>query len=147
MSEMLDWAYQCLQEEEEIIVPLRKLWDRARSRARVPPFEQFSRAVLSDGRFEQVYSLEHDPILESFGCFAGPRVKLRSREITEQGILRLVQKHNERTIQVLLRALEILREDSNTNSEAVLGEAILILEQLRPIFKPWTHLKRGNQTT
>lgn len=136
-SEMRDWVYKCLQEEEEIIVPLKKLWSRRYGLAGKPSFEQFERIVLRDERFEKLYSVDHDPCLEAFGYFAGPRVKLRSREITEQCVLHLVEKHNERIVQVLLRALEILREDSDPDSEADLSEAILILEQLRPAFKKW----------
>jgi len=140
-SEMLDWVYKCLQEDEDVIVPLKKLWARRYGFAGEPTFDNFTRTVLADRRFEALYSLDHDPQLETFGYFSGPRVKLRSREITAQCIFRIVQKHNERVVEVLLRALEILKENSASDSDGDLAEAVLMLEGLRPLFKPWVHLK------
>lgn len=136
-SEMLDWVHKCLEEDEDVIVPLRKLWSCHHDLVDELTFEHFARMVLSDERFEEVYSLDHDPCLEDFGYFAGPRIKLRSREITEQCVLHLVQKHNERIVQVLLRALEILRNDAKPDSKEDLSEAVLMLEELRPAFRQW----------
>jgi hypothetical protein len=79
--------------------------------------------------------------LDEFGCFDGPRIKLQSREITKKSILRLVQAHNQRIVQAMLRAIEILREDSAGDPDDDLLEAVLLLEQLQPVFKPWSHLK------
>lgn len=138
--DVLNWVYQYLLADEEIIVPLKKLWSRKYDLVGELSFDEFARMILRDDRFEEVYSLDHDPQLENFGYFAGPRVKLRSRPITEQCVLRFVQTHNERVVQVLLRALEILREDPETRSEKKLSEAVLMLEELRPAFKPWVHL-------
>lgn len=101
-TELLNWVHKCLDEDEEIIVPLKKLWRRRYNDwSGKVSFEEFARLVLADDRFEQVYSIELDARLEAFGLFAGPRVKLRSREITEEGILLLVRKHNERIAQIL----------------------------------------------
>lgn len=136
-SEILDSVYKCLEEDEEVIVPLKKIWRGRQDLAGELTFEHFARIVLSDERFEEVYSLDHDPCLEDLGYFAGPRVKLRSREITEQCILRLVQKHNERIVHVLLRALEILRSNAEAGSKENLSEAVLMLEELRPALRQW----------
>lgn len=144
-SEMLDWVYKCLLEDEDVIVPLKQLWSRRYGLAGEPSFEEFARAVLGDGRFEEVYSLEHDPQLEGLGYFTGPRVKLRSRNLTAQCVFRLVRKHNERVVQVLLRALEVLSEESQAGPDEDLSEAIVMLEGLRPLFKPWVHLKPKDQ--
>ena len=146
-SEMLNWVYISLQRDEEVVVPLKRLWRQKYGTSNELSFEEFARKVLCDERFEEMYSVDHDPELEAFDCFSGPRVKLKSREITEQCVLRLVQKHNERVVRVLLRALEILREESKTDPKADLTEAVLMLEQLRPAFRPWVHLKPGDQTT
>jgi hypothetical protein len=144
-SPILDWVHRRLEEDEDIIVPLKKLWNQRFGVRGKPAFGQFARTVLRDPRFELVYSVDHDPSLEAFGLYAGPRVKLRSREITPESILRLVQKHNERVIQVLLRASEILRADSEILPQKDLGEAILMLEELRPALKPWVHLRPGDE--
>ena len=140
-QEILDWVHKCLKDDEDVIVPLKKLWSRRYGFAGEPSFEEFAQAVLRDSRFEQLYSLDHDPRLEEFGYFAGPRVKLRSREITGQCVFRIVQKHNERIVQVLLRALEVLNEEPQEAADEDLNEAILMLEGLRPLFKPWTQLR------
>ena len=145
-SEMLEWVYQCLKRDEDIIVPLKKLWNRRYGTTGMPSFEQFAKAVLRDDRFEQLYCLDHDLLLEAVDCFSGPRVKLRSRAITEECIVRLIQKHNDRTLEALRRALKLLGEDSDRSSEQQIQEAILMLEQLRPVFRPWVHLKPKDQT-
>lgn len=137
-SEMLEWVYKCLLEDEEVIIPLKKLWKRRYGLAGEPSFEEFAEAVLSDQRFEQMYWLDHDPCLEAFGYFAGPRVKLRSREITGRCVFRIMQKHNERILQVLLHALKILHNESSAED---INEIILMLEGLQPLFKPWVHFK------
>ena len=146
-SDMLDWVYKCLLEDEDVVVPLKKLWSRRYGLAGNPSFQQFARSVLRDERFEEMYSLDHDPLLEDFGYFAGPRVKLRSRELTGQCIFRLVQQHNERVVEVLRRALEVLSEEPQADSEEDLNDALILLEGLRPIFKPWIHLKPKDQPT
>ena len=145
-NEILDWVHKCLIEDEDVIVPLKKLWSRY-GQAGKPPFEQFAFTVLNDDRFEQMYSLDHDLSLEAFGYYGGPRVKLRSRELTAQCIFRIVRNHNERAVQVLMRALEILGDESTQSSEESLSEAILMLEGLRPLFKPWVHLRPKDQET
>ena len=139
-SEMLDWVYECLLEDEDIVVPLKKIWSRRYGSAGEPSFERFARAVLSDRRFELLYALDHDPLLEAFGYLGGPRVKLRSRHLPAQCVVRIVQKHNERIVQVLRRAIEVLAEESNGRPDEDLHETILMLEGLRPLFKPWVHL-------
>jgi hypothetical protein len=139
-SEELNWIYESLSADEEVIVPLRKLWTERYDLAEQISFEEFARVVLRDDRFEEVYTLEHDPQLESLGYFTGPRIKLRSRHITEQCVLRFVQKHNERIVQVLLRALQILGSDHRGRSDRNLSEAVEMLEELRPALKGWVHL-------
>jgi len=137
---MLDWVAEALQEDEEVIVPLKKIWGRRYGRAGEIPFNEFTEAVLKDERFEQVYCLDYDAGFEVFGCISGPRVRLRSRPITPHSVLRVVRKHNERIVRVLLHALETLREGQGARSDDDLGEAIEILEQLRPALKRWTRV-------
>lgn len=148
MSELiLNWVCKCLEEDEDVIVPLRKLWNRGCSQSLDPSFEEFAELVLKDPRVEFMYSIDHNPGLEVFGYFGGPRVKLRSREITVQSVRRIVQKHNERIVQLLARAMELSQEGPGSDTDEDLNEAILMLEGLRPFLKPWTHLRQKDQTT
>ena len=146
-SEMLDWVYKCLLDDEDVIVPLKQLWSRRYGLAGEPSFQRFARAVLGDSRFEEVYSLEYDPQLEALGYFTGPRVKLRSRDLTARCVFRILRRHNERIVQVLLRAMEVLAEESKAGPDEDLSEGIVMLEGLRPLFKPWVHLKPKDQGT
>ena len=73
-------------------------------------------------------------------------MKLKSRAITEEFIFRLVRKHNERIVDALRRALKILRQEPDGCSNEHIDEALQMLEQLRPLFKPWIHLKPKDQT-
>lgn len=140
-SKMMEWVYGRLDEDEDVIVPLKRLWNEWYAMAGGPPFEKFAESVLRDSRFERMYSLDDDPRLEAWGYFPGPRIKLRSREITEQCVLHLVRKYNEGLVQALRRAWEILQDDSEQDACGDLGEAILMLEEVRPALTPWVHLK------
>jgi hypothetical protein len=137
---MLEWVHRRLDEDEDVIVPLRRLWNEWYAVAGEPPFDTFARSVLGDGRFECVYSLNDNPHLEAWGYFPGPRVKLRSREVTEECVLHLVRKYNEDLVRALRRAWEILQDDTEPHS-GDLGEAILILEEVKPALTPWVHLR------
>jgi hypothetical protein len=79
-----------------MIVPLRKIWLDWHEIHDEPSFEQFSREILHDDRFEELYCVAQDTAVEEFDCFTGPRIKLRTREITSEHILNLVRQHNEK---------------------------------------------------
>lgn len=144
---MLNWAYQCLEKDDDVIVPIKRLWSRKYRLAGTMSFEDFARRVTQDARFEVMYSIEQDPALEAFGCFSGPRVKLRSRKITVACVRRMLQKHNERILQTLQRAAELAEQDSDPERNNNLTEAIQMLDWLRPFFKPWINLGPKDQTT
>ena len=140
-SEMLEWIYRRLEEDEDVIVPLKRLWNEWYAMAGEPSFDRFARSILADSRFEHVYSLEDESHLEAWGYFPGPRVKLRSREITEESVLHLVRKYNEYLVRALRRAWEILQDDTGSHPSDDLSEAILLLEEVKPALTPWVHLK------
>jgi hypothetical protein len=130
-SRMIEWVAEQLDVDERIIVPLRELWNDWQSLGAAVDFPRFARAVLEDHRIEEVYSIDLDSQIESVGSFSGPRVKLRSREITERCVLRLIRSHHERVIEALCRAVEILREDPSFEGKGELSHAIQMLSALR----------------
>jgi hypothetical protein len=138
-GQMLDWVNRRLGEDEDVIVPLKRLWKEWHAMNGEPSLEEFSVIVLSDARFEHLYSVEQDPQMETFGYFSGPRIKLRSREITQQCVLKLIKKYNENVVKTLRRVSELLHEEEDSCNP--LGEAILLLEEVRPALTPWVHLE------
>jgi len=142
-SEILDWVCRRLGDDDEVIQPLKKLWKDWHTFHDGPPFDEFATAVLGDERFEKMYCIDHDPDLEALGCFSGPRIKLRSREITPHHVLVIFRKHNERIAKILMKASEVLNGDSGTGSSTVLDEAVQMIEVLRPAFNPWVHFRPG----
>jgi len=141
--EVLDWVARCLEEDEDVIVPLRKIWAWRYNRAGELHFQRFAQAVLNDARFEVVYAVNCDIDMESLGCFSGPRVKLRNRLLTAQSVLSLARKQNERVVAVLIGALEALRSDPDNSQNRELEDAITMLQDLQPALRRWTHFTRG----
>jgi hypothetical protein len=60
--------------------------------------------------------------MEEAGYFSGPRVKLKSREITLEHITRMIQKHNDRMEEALQQAREAMPDDMSEQEEAQLIE-------------------------
>lgn len=140
-SEIRDWVCRRLESDPDIIVPLKKLWNDWVTTGATLPFKQFVRIVLSDERFEYLYSLEVGDDSEAFGLFGGPRIKLRSLEISPAAVRQIVQSHNRRVLQALLAASRILREHADHEAEHEIEEAIQMLEDLKPALKSWNHLQ------
>jgi len=139
-SAMLDWVFERLRSDDQVIMPLKALWKEWHTGAGGPSYNRFVAVVLHDRRFEQVYSIDHDPQLETCGYFTGPRIKLRSREITEECLLKLIRSHNERIVEALFLAWEVFRNDPDSKSHGELRNAIQMLAELRPVFSSWTHV-------
>lgn len=142
-GDILEWVSCRLGECKDVIVPLKWLWHEWFAMTGQPSFERFARLVLADSRFEHLYNIEDDSRLEAWGYFSGPRIKLRSREITEECVLHLVKKYNEDLIRALHRASEILQDDDDKEIDTAhdLREAIQLLEEIKPALTPWVHLK------
>ena len=143
---MLDWVYQYLERDEEIIVPTKKMWLEWRARHVGPSLEAFTAEILADDRFEEMHGVDHAEGMEwmspeeldeyiremqDLGFFSGPRVKLRSREITLEHIAQTIKKHNDRMEWALQRARESLPKDAGEQEEGALIEIQVRVRQLR----------------
>jgi len=145
-SELLDWAYEYLERDEDIVVPIKKMWNEWRQTHNQPALQDFTSAILADQRFEEMSGVDHsegmewmEPAefeeyirdMEAMGFFSGPRVKLKTREITLEHITKMIKKHNDQMENALRQAREALPEDASEQEEGALIDIQVMLEKLR----------------
>ena len=145
-SELTDWVVDYLEAEEDIVVPIKKMWNEWHGERREPSLEVFSATVLADERIEDMGGADHDRDLEfddpaeqaeyeaqmeASGYYSGPRVKLKSRELTTEHIARMISRHSDRMEAALLSARETMPEDVDEMEEGALIEAIELARELR----------------
>lgn len=145
-SELLNWAYTYLEQDEEIVVPIKRMWNEWRATHAEPSLERFSELLLADERFEEMEGVDHNEGLEfdtpeeleeyvhdmeEVGFFSGPRLKLRGREITLEHIANMIKKHNDRIEMALRQAREVMPDDLNEAEEGQLIEIMAKVEEFR----------------
>jgi len=145
-DDWLDWAYSYLEQDEEIVVPIKKMWNEWRAVHAGPSLEVFTAQVLADDRIEEMHSVDHtegmewmepDELeeymreMEELGFFSGPRAKLKSREITLEHVAKMIRKHNDRMEWALQQARESLPESATEQEEGALIEIQYQARQLR----------------
>jgi hypothetical protein len=145
-NEMLEWVTAYLQQDEEIIVPVKKMWNEWHTTHTDPSLEAFTRDVLADERVEQMRGMDHaqgmegmspeemDEFrseMEELGYFSGPRVKLKSREITLEHIVKMITKHNDRMEAALQDARRSMPDDISETEEGGLIDLIDKVEGFR----------------
>ncbi len=132
----LDAAEKLLANDPDVIVPIKKLWklslDALADRDPLP-FDEFSRAITYDDRFEFVSgewldaasgiepsekSVEDQAQMEILGIYGGERVKLRRIQITPALLTGIMSKKIDSTIDALMRAWDMRPEgDSETEDQ------------------------------
>lgn len=142
-SALLNWVHTYLEQDEEIVVPIKKMWNEWHAAHLEPSLETFTAMVLADERFEEMGGVDHTEgfedwspeeleayqrEMEALGYFSGPRVKLKSREITLEHIARMIKKHNDRMEEALRQAREAMPEDIDEQEE---GQLIDIIEKTK----------------
>lgn len=145
-SELIHWVRAYLEEDEDIIVPVKKLWKEWYAAQGTPSLGEFTRIVLSDERIEEMPGVDHtrhmegmspeeleeeERDMEAHGFYSGPRVKLKSREIRLEHIARMLKKHNDRMEWALQQARAVLPEDAGEAVEGNLIDAIQLTRKLR----------------
>lgn len=135
-----------LDRDEDIIVPLKKMWSEWYAAQGTPSLVEFTRTVLSNERIEQMPGVdhaghtegmgpeeqeEHERDMEAHGFFSGPRVKLRSRQITREHVARMLKKHNDRMEWALQQARAAMPADVTEADEGNLIDAIALAQKLR----------------
>lgn len=146
-TELLEWGNNYLEKDEDIVVPIKKMWNEWYAAHEEPSLEEFTAAVLADPRNEAARGVDHNDgmewmtpeelaeyerDMEEKGFFSGPRVKLKSREITLEHITRMIKKHNERMEWALNQAREVMPDDISEPQE---GELIDLIEKVKEFRK------------
>lgn len=144
-AELLEWVHHYLAMDEDIIVPIKKMWNELAAGER-PTLEEFTALVLSDPRFEEMRGMDHtedmewetpeerlayEQELEEMGFFSGPRVKLRERPITLEHIVKMIKKHNDRMEWALQQARRAMPENTEEQQEGLLIDAIEKAKEFR----------------
>jgi hypothetical protein len=148
-SELIQWVRAYLKRDADIVVPVKRMWNEWIAARGTPVLEEFTRIVLSDDRVEEMPGVDHsegmDPEereeyerdMEAHGFYSGPRVKLKSRQITREHIARMLKKHNDRMEWALQQARAAMPEDV---SEADEGTLIDVIERARKLRR---HLRKA----
>lgn len=145
-SELIQWVRAYLEQDEDIIVPVKKMWNEWYAAQGTPSLAEFTLTVLSDDRIEEMPGVdhtgdmeemrpeeleEHARDMEAHGFYSGPRVKLKAREITPEHIARMLKKHNDRMEWALQQARAALPDDASEADEGNLIDVIMLARQLR----------------
>lgn len=137
---LLDLAEQILAADENVIVPVKKLWWRLQEEnpTPVPPLDEFTALLRADERFEfmleeqdtdqdDLYSgwtpeqiAAEEQIMEELGFFRGPRVKLARVELTRDLVMLMLTRHLENLTEALKGAWETRPEGEEIEDQ--LGE-------------------------
>ncbi len=146
LPELIEWVRAYLEEDEDIIVPIKKMWNEWYTAQGAPSLAEFTRIVLSDDRIEKMPGVDHtdhmegmspdglaeyERGMEAHGFYSGPRVKLKSRPITREHIARMLKKHNDRMEWALQQARAVMPEDSSEADEGNLIDVIMLARKLR----------------
>ncbi|MBM3143627.1 MAG: hypothetical protein FJ010_01400 [Chloroflexi bacterium] len=143
---LIEYVIHRLEEDEEIVVPIKKLWIEWVQEHGGPPFDEFTELVLADERIEEMDGVDHNEGLEwmspeelaeyevemeQLGFFSGPRVRRISREITLEHIVKMITKHNDNMERALQQARESMPEDIDDQEEGALIDIIFEAKKLR----------------
>jgi len=144
--ELIQWVRGYLEQDEDIIVPVKKMWNEWCAAHATPSLAEFTQIVLSDDLVEEMPGVDHTEDMEGMspeemaeyerdmeanGFHSGPRVKLKSREITLEHVGRMLKKHNDRMEWALQQARAAMPEDASEADEGKLIDATLLARKLR----------------
>jgi hypothetical protein len=142
---LLEWVISYLEVDDEIVVPVKRMWNEWYSEHGAPPLEEFTAQVLADSRIEAMGEVDYDEGLEitaadgeqyarqmeASGYFSGPRVKLKTRDLTFEHVARMITRHNDRLEAALTAARETMPEDLDEMEEGALIHVMELAKDLR----------------
>ena len=146
LSELIQWVRAYLKRDEDIIVPIKRMWNEWYAARGTPLLAEYTRIVLSDDRIEEMPGVDHtgdmegmdseekeeyERDMEAHGFYSGPRVKLKSRQITREHIARMLKKHNDRMEWALQQARAAMPEEASEAEEGKLIDVIMRARKLR----------------
>jgi len=107
---LLNLAETILKEEEEIIIPIYKLYELiTQEKEEVPELDQFITLVANDSRFvimeskstQEPWSDDEDEAMKSLGFYRGPRIFLKERKPSKEAMLQILQEKMQNTLDAL----------------------------------------------
>jgi hypothetical protein len=115
IKELLDCVERMVEEDPQVLVPVRQLWVRLHREypwMAPPTFAEFLALLREDDRFEYWplgESLEEDipvgeghrSVREMAMCERGPRVKLRRIPLTEALLIQILRHHIQGMLEIL----------------------------------------------
>jgi len=143
---LMEYVIQRLAEDEDIVVPIKKLWNEWVILHGGPPLDKFAAIILVDEQIEEMDSVDHNKgmewmtkkelaeyehEMEAMGFYSGPRVKLKSREISLEHIVKMITKHNDNMEQALRHARDAMPEDVDDQEEGMLIDIIFEARNMR----------------
>jgi hypothetical protein len=145
-ADLLTWAHDYLAQADDIVVPIKKLWNLWRAGHDGPDLDEFTARLLADERVEAMGGVDHtegmddlDPDergayvrdMEAHGYYSGPRVKLRARAITLAHVAKMIKAHNDRMEAALRAAREVMPDGADELTDAALIELQTRAAELR----------------
>ena len=146
MSALTDWASDLLETDEEILVPVKKLWSAYTAAGSRVSLAEFTRELEDDARLEFMEGTDHkegfedwsaeelaeyEADMEAHGIFSGPRVKLKSRAITPEHIAKMIKKHTDRMMENLWKAYDVRPEDLGEDADQELLDLVASAKEFK----------------
>jgi len=130
-QESLDKIISLLETAEEFYVPVKKLWKELRQDGfALPEYDAFVEELGKDERFEIGIDFKKakeewdDAEMETHGYFSGPRIKLKTREITKDDMQRVALKRAQYMIDNLVKTYQARPKDMSSKDEDALIEVM-----------------------
>jgi hypothetical protein len=145
-NEVLIWVRDYLKRDEDIVVPVKKLWNEWHTQRAEPSLDAFSTLVLADDAIETMGGVDHAEgfedwspeeleayrqEMEAAGYYSGLRVKLKARALTLEHIVKMITRHNDRMEDALRQARATMPEDIAEDQEGMLIDAQVQVAKLR----------------
>lgn len=142
---ILDEAELFLEQDEDIIVPVKKIWMRIRQIAedndwRMPSLAEFTSLLMQDERFEFMPEQEDGSVeedlpeeeleTEELSIYSGQRVKLVRIELTPERLGQMIRRKVDDTMDALMKAWDE-RPDGDSPTEGKLLEVLSQTQKLQ----------------
>jgi hypothetical protein len=144
--DVLPWVVAYLESDEEIVVPIKKMWNEWHGLDPATSLEEFTALVLADDQVEAMGEVDHEEDMdwmspeeldeyrehmEATGYYSGPRVKLKARQLTLEHVARMISRHNDRMEAALQAARDSMPADIDEQEESALIHVIEMAKELR----------------
>ncbi len=140
MNKLLNFAHMLLEQEEEYVIPAKKLWLMlpGEEKGRERTFHDFVTILAQDKRFS-LYGLgeEISTLEESDDIFFGPKVMLKKKHSNKQQLATLLIERAEQVTEALQNladaSFDQVGEEEKVRFLEILNDAAVLKEQLMDV--------------